>query len=100
MEQLIKRPELLKKICSYAGWNTTGNTTGSALGTAICTIAGMAINNKSVSDSQKRSLLLGWLTTGLIRQKFAKNYKNEPSTQKLAELISPYIKTVSAALGL
>ncbi len=99
MEQLIKRPELLKKICSYAGWNTTGNTTGSALGTAICTIAGMAINNKSVSDSQKRSLFTRLVDDWAYQTKVRKELQNEPSTQKLAELISPYIKTVSAALA-
>lgn len=99
MEQLIKRPELLKKICSYAGWNTTGNTTGSALGTAICTIAGMAINNKSVSDSQKRSLFTRLVDDWAYQTKVRKELQNEPSTQRLAELISPYIKTVSAALA-
>lgn len=99
MEQLIKRPELLKKICSYAGWNTTGNTTGSALGTAVCTIAGIAINNKSVSDSQKRSLFTRLVDDWAYQTKVRKELQNEPSTQKLAELISPYIKTVSAALA-
>ncbi|MFA7335526.1 MAG: DUF4127 family protein [Candidatus Obscuribacterales bacterium] len=99
MEQLIKMPELLKKICSYAGWNTTGNTTGSALGTAICTIAGMAINNKSVNDSQKRSLFTRLVDDWAYQTKVRKELQNEPSTQKLAELISPYIKTVSAALA-
>ena len=99
MEQLIKRPELLKKICSYAGWNTTGNTAGSALGTAICTLAGMTINNKSVSDSQKRSLFTRLVDDWAYQTKVRKDLQNEPSTQKLAELISPYIKTVSAALA-
>ncbi|CAN5516550.1 DUF4127 family protein [soil metagenome] len=99
MEQLIKRPELLKKICSYAGWNTTGNTIGSALGTAICTLAGLAVNNKSVSDSQKRSLFTRLVDDWAYQTKVRKELQNEPSTQRLAELISPYIKTVSAALA-
>lgn len=99
MEQLIKRPELLKKICSYAGWNTTGNTVGSALGTAICTVAGLAVNNKAVSDSQKRSLFTRLVDDWAYQTKVRKELQNEPSTQKLAELISPYIKTVSAALA-
>lgn len=99
MEQLIKRPELLKKICSYAGWNTTGNTIGSALGTAVCTIAGLEINNKAVSDSQKRSLFTRLVDDWAYQTKVRKELQGEPSTQKLAELISPYIKTVSAALG-
>lgn len=99
MEQLIKRPELLKKICSYAGWNTTGNTIGSALGTAVCTIAGLEINKKAVSDSQKRSLFTRLVDDWAYQTKVRKELQGEPSTQKLAELISPYIKTVSAALG-
>ncbi len=99
MEQLIKRPELLKKICSYAGWNTTGNTIGSALGTAACTIAGLEINNKAISDSQKRSLFTRLVDDWAYQTKVRKELQGEPSTQKLAELISPYIKTVSAALG-
>lgn len=99
MEQLIKRPELLKKICSYAGWNTTGNTIGSALGAAVCTFAGLEINNKAVSDSQKRSLFTRLVDDWAYQTKVRKELQGEPSTQKLAELISPYIKTVSAALG-
>ena len=99
MEQLIKRPELLKKICSYSGWNTTGNTIGSALGTAICTLAGLAVSSKAVSDSQKRSLFTRLVDDWAYQTKVRKELQNEPSTQKLAELISPYIKTVSAALA-
>ena len=59
----------------------------------------MAINNKSVSDSQKRSLFTRLVDDWAYQTKVRKELQNEPSTQKLAELISPYIKTVSAALA-
>lgn len=35
VSELLKKPHLLKKLWSYAGWNTTGNTVGCALALGI-----------------------------------------------------------------
>ncbi len=108
IEELIKRPELLKKVCSYAGWNTTGNTVGSAIATALCTwhgnnasargVTSSAIQ-KIVNDCQKRCLFTRLVDDWAYQTKVRKNLQGEPSMQVLAELISPYIKRVSAALS-
>jgi len=105
VEELIKRPDLLKKVCSYAGWNTTGNTVGSAIGTALCAwygtnskVNGPAIP-KIVSDSQKRCLFTRLVDDWAYQTKVRKDLQGEPSMQMLAELISPYIKKVSCALA-
>jgi hypothetical protein len=117
MDQLIKHPELLQKICSYAGWNTTGNTVGSAIGTALCvwfgngngtsssstsnssTGASSTAALKALTDNQKRCLFTRLVDDWAYQTKVRKELQGEPSTQKLAELISPYVKKVSAALA-
>lgn len=117
MDELIKRPELLQKICAYAGWNTTGNTVGSAVGTALCAWFGNRMQQegqlnglgngqsgsqaalKTLIDSQKRCLFTRLVDDWAYQTKVRKELQGEPSTQKLAELISPYVKKISAALA-
>jgi len=108
IEELMKRADLLKKVCSYAAWNTTGNTAGSAIATALCTWYG-SINRahagsstaaqKLVLESQKRCLFTRLVDDWAYQTKVRKDLHGEPSMQVLAELISPYIKKVSIALG-
>ena len=99
MEELIQNPELLAKLCAYAGWNTTGNTIGSALGTAIANFAHSGRSTDAGNEYHKRCLFTRLADDWAYQTKVRKQLDSDPSTQKLAELISPYIKRISSALG-
>lgn len=49
VEALLSRPDLLGKLYSYAGWNTTGNTIGSAVALGIA--RWYAVQNSSISQN-------------------------------------------------
>lgn len=105
VEELIKRPELLAKLSAYGGWNTTGNTIGAAIATAVAEYA----RAKATADSgkeftggaeyKKRCLFTRLVDDWAYQTRVRKELDGEPSTQKLGELISPYVKQVMTALN-
>lgn len=108
IEELIQQPELLKKISAYGGWNTTGNTIGAAIGTAIADFSRRRFADgesngrdlaKESGEYKKRCLFTRLVDDWAYQTKVRKQLDGEPSTQKLAELISPYIKRVSSAMS-
>jgi hypothetical protein len=104
VEALLKRPELLTKINSYGGWNTTGNTMGSTLAVAIAywfaRMASAASDKEDMSEAHKQCLFVrfvdDWAYQACVREQLG----GEPSTQKLAELIGPYIGQINSALAI
>ena len=100
IDQLLKRPELFKKIKAYGGWNTAGNTMGSilAVATSYWFSRKNGLHEKDLSDAHKQCLFVrlldDWAYQACVRRKL----EGEPSTQKLAELIGPYIAKINSAL--
>jgi len=102
VEALFEHPDALKKIKSYAGWNTTGNTMGSAIALAIATWYSRLNEGTSeaITVQQKQCLFTRLLDDWAYQAKVRKILHGETSTQKLAEQISPYVKTISAAINI
>ncbi|MBU6452339.1 MAG: DUF4127 family protein [Cyanobacteria bacterium REEB67] len=124
IEALLMRPDLLRKVKSYSGWNTAGNTMGSALaiavaywfresGAAAASAAssaggpgasaagkGEAKEAEKSLDWHKQCLFVRLVDDWAYQACVRKLLQGEPSTQKLAELIGPYIAKVNAALGM
>lgn len=99
--ELLKKPALLKKLWSYAGWNTTGNTVGSALALGI---ARWYSENHGHNDSRERAfqeamfvrLADDWAYQTQVRSQL--NGQAVPDG-KLAELMRPYLSEIGQASG-
>jgi Protein of unknown function (DUF4127) len=122
VEELLKRPDLLLKIKSYGGWNTTGNTMGSTLALAVSywaandssaqaqaqapaqaqgqALAQAVVVKNQLSEAHKQCLFVrlvdDWAYQACVREQLF----GEASTQKLAELIGPYIAKINNALDM
>jgi predicted HD phosphohydrolase len=101
VSELLKRPELLKKLWSYAGWNTTGNTVGSALALGV---ARWYSEQNAHSETRERyfqeamfvRLADDWAYQTQVRTQL--NGQAVPDG-KLAELMRPYLSEIGAASG-
>jgi hypothetical protein len=93
VKELLARPELLKKVWSYAGWNTTGNTTGCALASAI------VFQQSNGGTAKNRCLFTRFIDDWAYQSVVRKELDGSPSTQKLAELITPLIKQIAGTLN-
>jgi len=126
VESLLKRPDLLARVKSYAGWNTSGNTMGSALALAVASWyfdLNWTVDNKGsiikrgdnpdnttqmqateavipMSEWHKQCLFVRLVDDWAYQACVRKQLDGEASTQKLATLIGPYIGQVNAALGI
>ena len=111
IEALLKRPELLAKVKSYGGWNTAGNTMGSTLAIAVAywfsvleqkTESPQAVpaELRKLSDAHKQCLFVRLVDDWAYQACVRKLLNGEPSTQKLAELIGPYIGKINSALAM
>lgn len=108
VEELLKDQELLTKVKSYAGWNTTGNTMGSAIALALAgwyarIMSGTGESGdaaRALSEHQKQCLFTRFLDDWAYQSKVRKTLSGDPSTQKLAEQISPFIKRISNAVSI
>ncbi|MDX1985047.1 MAG: DUF4127 family protein [Candidatus Obscuribacter sp.] len=86
VEELLKKPDLLSKVKSYAGWNTTGNTMGSALALALAGWFAELQDSTSISATAKE--------TGEIKEnalsRSAENYRVAGQVaQKTSRLSEP-----------
>ncbi|MCA0314801.1 MAG: DUF4127 family protein [Candidatus Melainabacteria bacterium] len=108
VEELLKAPDMMTKIKSYAGWNTTGNTMGSALALAVAYWFYRENENQEHSPSapnkltehQKQCLFTRFLDDWAYQARVRRNLDGDPSTQRLAEQISPFIKSISQAVSI
>jgi len=105
VEALLKKPELLKKVKSYGGWNTTGNTMGSTLAIAVAywyntNSQPSAKESKDGAEAHKQCLFVRLVDDWAYQSCVRKQLEGEASTQKLAELIGPYIAQINNALGI
>lgn len=103
IDLLLARPQLFKRIWSYAGWNTTGNTIGSAL--SVGTTCLHAISTTSHFDQQlhKKILFLrlmdDWAYQTQVRQKIQMDKPESVIEEILNRLMSEYSGRVSRALN-
>ena len=101
ISELLKKPALLKKLWSYAGWNTTGNTVGSALALGIARwYSEQQGHNEQREKAFQQAMFVrfadDWAYQTQVRSQL--NGQAVPDG-KLAELMRPYLEEIGAASG-
>lgn len=96
VEELLKRSDLIDKLLSYAGWNTTGNAAGSALALAV---ARWARNSTTRDDSLSECLFTRLVDDWAYQANVRSQIGPETSTSQLATLMTPYVKRIAAAMN-
>jgi len=98
--ELLERPDLLKKLWGYGGWNTTGNTIGSALATAsACSYAKASEKLGETENSLKQALFTRLLDDWAYQTQVRPQLKGKADQDKLDKLMAPYAKKIAAALA-
>ncbi len=101
ISEILKRPALLKKLWSFAGWNTTGNTVGSALALGVARwfseIQGHNdLREKAFQEAMFVRFADDWAYQTQVRSQL--NGQAVPDG-KLAELMRPYLAEIGSASG-
>jgi hypothetical protein len=96
-EELLKRHDLLNKLISYAGWNTTGNASGSALALAVaCWARGVSGGrDEAQSECLFTRLVDDWAYQSCVRGTLTA----ETSTAQLASLMTPFVSRIAEAMN-
>ncbi|MGD9680757.1 MAG: DUF4127 family protein [Candidatus Obscuribacterales bacterium] len=100
VEELLNRPDLMSRIISYAGWNTTGNTVGSALATGVSRLYSVRTNGRSEHTDRAFQKCLftrladDWAYQSLVRSQL----DSDASIDKLAQLISPFLGRIGQSM--
>jgi len=99
--ELLKRPELLKKLWSYAGWNTTGNTVGSALALGIARWYSEDHAHNEARERHFQEAMFVRLADDWAYQTQVRGQLNGQAVAdgKLAELMRPYLSEIGSASG-
>lgn len=101
ISELLKRPDLLKKLWSYAGWNTTGNTVGSALALGIARwYSELHGHNESREKAFQEAMFVrladDWAYQTQVRQQLN---GQAVADGKLAELMRPFLSAIGSSSG-
>lgn len=97
--ELLERPDLLKKLWAYGGWNTTGNTIGSVLATANARFYAKASDKLEQTENfAKESLFVRLMDDWAYQTQVRPQLKGQASTDKLEKLMQPYAKQLAKAL--
>ncbi len=99
--ELLKKPHLLKKLWSYAGWNTTGNTVGSALALGIARWYSELHSHNELRERAFQEAMFVRLADDWAYQTQVRNQLNGQAVPdgKLAELMRPFLSEIGAASG-
>jgi len=96
IEELLKRPELLDKLISYSGWNTTGNSAGSALALAVARWArNTMVRDEALNECLFTRLTDDWAYQANVRSTIA----SDTTTGQLAAAMTPYVKRIAQAMN-
>jgi hypothetical protein len=99
IEELVKRPELLKKLWGYAGWNTTGNSLGSALAMGVARwFAEKKETGAQADEALKNALFIRLADDWAYQTQVRKDLGQELSRDKLRDLMSPHLTALGKAL--
>lgn len=97
--ELLERPDLLKKLWGYGGWNTTGNTIGSVLATATARFYAKASDNLDETENElKHALFTRLMDDYAYQTQVRPQLQGKPSQEKLDKLMAPNAKQIASAL--
>ena len=95
IEQLLKQPELLKKLWAYSGWNTTGNAVGAALALGVARLHSI---NPERADELVKEVLFIRLADDWAYQTQARKSLTSASPAELTEQMRPLMREIAVAL--
>jgi hypothetical protein len=97
IDALLEKPQRLKKLCGFAGWNTTNNTVGSALAMGIAAWHAR-LNKIDWREDLKRLLFMrladDWAYQALVRREM----NDQASDALLQKLMTPFLDQLANAL--
>jgi hypothetical protein len=96
IEELLKQKDLVDKLVSYSGWNTTGNSAGSALALAI---ARWARNSTARDEALSECLFTRLVDDWAYQAKVRGSISPETSPTQLATLMTPHVKRIAEAMS-
>lgn len=99
--ELFKRPNLLKKLWAYAGWNTTGNTIGSALALGVARwYSEMNGHTEQREKAFQEALFIRFADDWAYQTKVRSMLNGQAVPDgKLAELMRPFMGEIGTASG-
>jgi Protein of unknown function (DUF4127) len=93
--ELLKQPQLLKKLWAYSGWNTTGNAVGAALAIGV---ARLYSENPERADALVKETLFIRLADDWAYQTQARKNLKAASAAELTEYMRPLVQEIAQAL--
>lgn len=101
VSELLKRPDLLKKLWSYAGWNTTGNTVGSALALGVARWYSELHGHNELRERAFQEAMFVRFADDWAYQSQVRSQLNGQAVSdgKLAELMRPFLSAIGSASG-
>lgn len=102
--QLLNQPQLLNKLWSYAGWNTTGNTVGSSVSLGVCKWyyerSAAAPNTNTInSDLLKECLFIRLADDWAYQTQVRPQLQGPASPAQLQTLMQPFLDRIATALN-
>lgn len=98
MDALFARPDLFKKLISYAGWNTTGNTVGSSLALGIARWSARMNEGQLDLDAWRQCMFVRLADDWAYQTQVRPQLSDGPSESLVEELMRPYLQRIAAAL--
>jgi hypothetical protein len=96
IDELLKQKDLVDKLVSYSGWNTTGNSAGSALALAI---ARWARNSTARDEALSECLFTRLVDDWAYQAKVRGSLSPDASPTQLATLMTPHVKRIAEAMS-
>lgn len=93
--ELLKQPQLLKKLWAYSGWNTTGNAVGAALALGVARLH--SVQPERADAFVKETLFIRLADDWAYQTQARKNLK-AASPAELSEHMRPLVQEIAAAL--
>ncbi len=97
VKALLKRRNLLNKLCAYAGWNTTNNTIGSALALGIADWYAK-LNELANNESLKRALFVRFADEWAYQSNVRALLKGQASDQLVNKLMPEFLNQLKEGL--
>lgn len=99
IEKLFENPDLVDKLCGYAGWNTTGNSVGSGLSMAVA--HWFAHRGTAIPPSEKamkQCLFVRFADDWAYQTQIRKQLSGPVQPNELAQIMTPHFNTIGKAL--
>jgi hypothetical protein len=100
VEALLEEKNLIPKLWSYAGWNTTGNTVGSALALAVSHwFAHNSGKDAQLAQVHKSALFTRLVDDYAYQSLVRKELGGKADPNELEKLLTPYAEKIAVALS-